>query len=208
VDSQANAACGSLLCDTVGETPQWYVAYTYPRHEKSVTQQLSQKLVEVFLPTFNQTSRWKDRRVRIELPLFPNYVFTRISAKDRARVLSVPSVIRILSFRGVPAPVSESEIDAIRFCLERGAILEPHQFIAVGERVRVTAGAFEGLEGIVLRHDNNCKLLVSIGLIHRSVTLKIQAELLETVRPRRADDPLPKRLSLPTTQGGVNRLCA
>ena len=187
MSSQVGATYGKVLLDNVAETQQWYVAYTYPRHEKSVAAQLSHKLFEVFLPTFTQASRWKDRRVSIELPLFPTYVFTRIDAKDRARVLSVPSVIRILSFRGVPAPVPESEIDAIRFCLERGATLEPHQFIAVGERVRVTAGAFEGLEGIVLRQDNNCKLVVSIGLIHRSVTLKIEADLLEPVQRHRAD---------------------
>ena len=165
------------------QIPHWYVAYTYPRHEKAVADQLSRKSVETFLPTFYKSSRWKDRRVTLDLPLFAGYVFTRISACERARVLAVPSVIRILSFRGVPAPVSDAEIDAIRLCIGRGAILEPHQFIAVGDRVRVKEGAFEGLEGIVVRYKNSCKLVVSIGLIHQSVALEIEANLLEQIRP-------------------------
>ena len=185
MDSQVSAQSSGFLCDNFAQIPKWYVAYTYPRHEKSVAEQLCQKSVESFLPTYAKTSRWKDRRVRLELPLFPSYVFTRIAACERAKVLAVPSVIRILSSRGVPEPVNESEIDAIRMCVGRGAAFEPHRFIAIGERVRVREGPFEGLVGIVQRHDNQCKLVVSLGLIHRSVALKIDADLVEPVWPRR-----------------------
>src|SRR5271169_2173392 len=86
------------------DVSRWYVAYTYPRHEKSVADQLAHKSVEIFLPTCTKTSRWKDRQVKIVLPLFPGYVFARIPANERLKVVSTPSVIRILSFKGVPAP--------------------------------------------------------------------------------------------------------
>lgn len=169
--------------DTVVHTPHWYVAYTYPRHEKAVADQLSQRSVETFLPTFTKTSRWKDRRVSLDLPLFAGYVFTRISADERIRILAIPSVIRILSFRGVPVPVNDAEIDAVRLCMGRGAKLQPHRFIAVGDRVRVREGVFEGLEGVVVHYNNSCKLVVSIGLIHQSVALEIEAGCLEHVGP-------------------------
>ena len=173
----------SFPSDTVVQAPHWYVAYTYPHHEKAVADQLSQRSVETFLPTFTKTSRWKDRRVSLDLPLFAGYVFTRIPACERIRVLAIPSVIRILSFRGVPVPVSDAEIDAVRMCIGRGAKLEPHHFMAVGDRVRVKEGVFEGLEGVVVRYNNSCKLVVSIGLIHQSVALEIDADSLEHVRP-------------------------
>lgn len=156
----------------------WYAVYTYPRHEQTVTEQLEWKSVEVFLPAFTSERRWKDRKVSIQIPLFPGYVFTRIRPSERARVLATPSVVRILSFNGIPAPIAEPEIQAIRLCVERGATLEQHAFLKVGERVRVLAGPFEGLEGIVIRHKSGCKLVISIDLIRQSVALEIDAKLL------------------------------
>jgi transcription antitermination factor NusG len=162
---------------------RWYVAYTYPRHEKLVADQLAQKCVESFLPTLTKTSRWKDRQVKIDVPLFPGYLFTRISANERLKVISIPSVIRILSFNEVPVAVSDADIEDVRLCANRGGNLQPHRFIAIGERVRVREGVFEGLEGFVVRHRNGCRLVVTVALIHQSVALEIEEALLECVCP-------------------------
>jgi transcription antitermination factor NusG len=163
--------------------PHWYVAYTYPRHEKTVSDLLIQKSIESFLPTFTKVSQWKDRRVSLEIPLFAGYVFVRIHLNERTRVLSVPSIIRLLSNRGVPIPVSDDEIDAVRLCIQHGAKLQKHAFLTTGDHVRVKSGAFEGLEGIVTRSNSSCRLVVSIGLIHQSIALDIDADLLELVSP-------------------------
>ena len=167
----------------VHDTPLWYVAYTYPRHEKAVCDQLQLRLVETFLPTYKHTSTWKDRRVKLDLPLFAGYVFTRVPARDRLKVISAPGVIRMLSYRGRLVPVSDAEIDAIRVCVSSGAKLEPHRYITVGDRVEVREGLFEGLSGIVVRENNKCKLVVSIELIHQSVSLEIDPNCLELVNP-------------------------
>jgi transcription antitermination factor NusG len=165
------------------DTPLWYVAYTYPRHEKAVSEQLQLRLVETFLPTYKHTSTWKDRRVKLDLPLFAGYVFTRVPERDRLKVISVPGVIRMLSYRGAPVAVSDAEIDAIRRCVGSGAKLEPHRYITVGDRVRVREGVFEGLNGIIVRENNQCKLVISIELIHQSVSLEIDPNCLELVNP-------------------------
>jgi transcription antitermination factor NusG len=184
--SQVEPASVCLSADAYFHVQRWYVAYTYPRHERAVADQLSQRSVETFLPTFARTSHWKDRRVTLDLPLFPGYVFARINMNEKLAVVSVPSVIRILSLKGAPVPVSDAEIDAVRLCVGKGGSLEPHRFVAVGERVRVRGGAFEGLEGIVVRQNNKCKLVVTIALIHQSVALEIEADLLEAVHPESA----------------------
>lgn len=176
-ETTSSRRCGEAE-DTVDKS-RWYVAYTYPRHEKAVADQLQMCSVETFLPTYKHVSRWKDRRVCLQVPLFSGYVFTRMAAQDRTKVLSTPSVIRILSFQGKPVPVSDAEIDAIRICVERGAKLEPHPFVVVGDQVRVREGVFEGLTGIVVRHKNSCKLVVSVALIHQSISLEIDPQSLE-----------------------------
>jgi transcription antitermination factor NusG len=163
----------------VSDVRRWYAVYTYPRHEKVVTEKLESQSVEAFLPMFVIESRWKDRRVRIQTPVFPGYVFTRIKLAERNKVFNIPGVLRILSFNGVPAPIDDSEIDAVKLCLERGCTLKPHPFIEVGERVRVRSGMLEGLEGLVTRCKNDRILILPIALINQSVAVEVDADLLE-----------------------------
>jgi transcription antitermination factor NusG len=178
---------------TLAGMAQWHAVYTYPRHEQSVARYLENRSVEVFVPTFEVVSRWKDRTVRLETPLFPGYVFTRIAPEERNKVVSAPSVIRMLSFNGKPCPIAESEVEAIRVCIAGGAALQPHMFLQVGERVRIRSGAFEGVEGIVLRHKGACQLVISVALIQQSVALEISAYQLEPLRDHvsRISSPAP-----------------
>jgi transcription antitermination factor NusG len=104
--------------------------------KKVLTELLESRFVETFLPTFVTESRWKDRRVRIQTPVFPGYVFTRIKLEERSKVFNIPGLLRMLSFNGAPAPIDDAEIDAVKLCLERGGTLKPHLFIEVRERVR------------------------------------------------------------------------
>ena len=62
---------------------RWYAAYTIANHEKRVAKQLEQKSVEHFLPLYDSVRRWKDRRVKLQLPLFPGYLFVRIPLSER-----------------------------------------------------------------------------------------------------------------------------
>ena len=167
-----------LLNRTSSQT-RWYAAYTYPRHEKAVLKQLESKSIEAFLPVFLTENRWKDRRVQIQNPLFPGYVFTRINLSERSRVLAIPGVIRMLSFNGIPAPIDDSEIEAVRLCIERGAALEPYPFLEIGDRVRVRSGVLEGLEGLISRCKDERRLIVPISLINQSVAVEIDVQFLE-----------------------------
>jgi transcription antitermination factor NusG len=174
----------SLSTPVITDIARWYALYTYPRHERAVTENLEHQSIEAFLPSCLVKSQWKDRQVQISRAIFPCYVFARIGMNQKVKVMSIPSVIRIVAFNGAPAPIPDSEIEAVRLCLSNGARVERHSFLEVGERVRVRCGVFEGLEGIVLRHSNGCKLVVSIGLIHQAVALEIEASQLEPIEGR------------------------
>jgi len=146
-----------------------------------VLEHLASKSVEAFLPTFAVESRWKDRRVRLQTPVFPGYVFTRINASHRNKVLSSPGVIRLLCFNGIPAPIDDVEIESIKLCLEQGLALEPCPSLEVGDRVRVKSGVLEGLEGHISRRKNDRRLIVPVTLIHQSVAIEIDVQLLELI---------------------------
>lgn len=158
---------------------QWYAAYTSANHEKHVSEQLAVRDVEHFLPTYSSVRRWKDRRVTLQMPLFPGYVFVRMALRDRLRVQQVPGVARLVGFNGLPSPLPESDIEAMRTCIARKTGLEPHPYVTVGRRVRVTAGPLRGLEGLVIRKKNRLRFIISLNLIGRSAAVEIDAADLE-----------------------------
>src|SRR6266852_2159395 len=96
---------------------RWYAAYTCANHEKRVREQLEQRSVEAFLPVYETLRRWKDRRMRLQMPLFPGYVFVRMALVDRLQVLQIPGVAKLVGFSGTPTALPEGEIEALRTSL-------------------------------------------------------------------------------------------
>src|SRR5437667_6120873 len=103
-----------LLPETARVQPRWYAVYTCANHEKRVAAELNARTVEHFLPLYSSARRWKDRRVRLELPLFPGYVFVRLALSDRLRVIQIPNVVRMVGFGGLPTALPDAEMDIMR----------------------------------------------------------------------------------------------
>ncbi len=160
---------------------RWYAAYTSANHEKRVAQQLGVREVEHFLPQYASVRRWKDRRVRLELPLFPGYVFVHLALRDRLVVLQVPGVAKLVGFNGMPTALREEEIEALKKGLLCGVCAEPHPFLNVGRRVRVRGGPLEGAEGIVIRRKNRLRLIISLDLIRCAAAVEVEAVDLEPI---------------------------
>ncbi len=160
----------------------WYAAYTYANHEKKTAAEISRRGVESFLPVYHAVRRWSDRRVEIEMPLFPGYVFVRLALRDRLRVLQVPGVAKLVGFGGSPAALPDEQVEALRAGLDGQLRAEPHPYLTVGRRVRVRSGPFEGLKGIVVRRNNRCRLVISLELIQRSMAVEVEEASLETLR--------------------------
>jgi transcription antitermination factor NusG len=137
------------------------------------------RAVEHFLPLYASVRRWKDRRVRLELPLFPGYVFVRLALRDRLQALQASGVVRLVGFGDRPAPLPDQEIETLREGLTHGLRAEPHPYLRVGHRVLVKSGPLEGLEGIVVRRKNGCRLVISFELIQRAMAVEIDEADLE-----------------------------
>ena len=162
-----------LTTPAEAERQRWYAAYTCVRHEKRVAEQLQEGSVQCFLPVYHSVRRWKDRRKELDLPLFPGYVFVRIELRDRLRVLQLPGVVRFVSFGGQPAPLCDSDIEALSNGLTTGILAEPHPYLKIGRRVRVHSGPMAGLEGILIRKNDRFRLELSIDLIMRSICVEV-----------------------------------
>ena len=163
--------------------PQWFAAYTTTRHEKAVSEHFAMRSIEAFLPLYKAQRLWKNGcKMNLELPLFPSYVFVRVAARERVRVLEVPGVLSLVSAAGRPVPLPEEDIQALRSSLPF-IKCEPHPYLKVGERVRIKCGTLEGMEGILLRKKGLLRVVLSLDLIMKSVAVEVDADNVEAVVP-------------------------
>lgn len=159
---------------------RWYVLFVRSNQEKKVAEALRGRDVEYFLPCYKSLRQWKDRRMMLEVPLFPGYVFLRLPLAERARAMTVPNVVTLVGTRNQPSAISEEEIAWIRLGIEHGKA-EPYPYLKVGQRVLVTEGVMCGMEGILVRRRNNTRVVVSLDSIARSFVVEIDATCLRPV---------------------------
>jgi transcription antitermination factor NusG len=158
---------------------QWFAVYTYPQHEKGCVKQLTQRGLEVFLPTYAEERIWKNRqRARLELPLFPSYVFVQMAATQRSKVLGAPAVLRILGNGQGPEPIPDGVVDLLRSEPFRGRLKREPEMV-VGQKVRIRNGALQGVEGVLVRKKNSLWFVLAIELINQRVTMEVKSTDIE-----------------------------
>jgi transcription antitermination factor NusG len=154
---------------------KWFALWTRSRHEQVVREQLEQKGVEAFLPTVTRWSRWKDRKKKIDWPLFPGYCFARFNPRERLPVLKCTGVVNIIGFEGEPAPIPEHEIFGIRQLVESDLAFDPCPLIREGDLVEVRSGPLKGVVGRLLRKGAHARLMLSVDLIGQAVSVEVDA---------------------------------
>ena len=184
----------SFLQNAINETPaaraevtlgdsSWYAIQTLPRHEKKIAAELHQKSIKSFLPLVTEKHQWSDRRVSVNTPLFPGYVFVRITQDQSSRVavLRTVGVRNFVGMRGMGDPIPDSQIDGVQAIVSKGVPFSSSTFINVGQRVRVRGGSLEGVEGIVTSVNGDKSLVISVDLIQKSLAIRITGFTIEPV---------------------------
>lgn len=160
----------------------WYAIQTRSRHEKMVAQQLQSQGIITFLPLSRQMREWSDRQKLVEFPLFPGYAFVRLvyGPEERLRVLRVEGVVNFVGTAGQGVAIPEKQIEHVQTLLASKVPWESHPFLKAGQRVRIRGGALNGTEGILVRQDTD-RMLISVDLIQRSLSISLQGYELEAV---------------------------
>jgi|SRR5690242_3009172 transcription antitermination factor NusG len=149
----------------------WFAVYVKYRHEKNIALALRGKGYEAFLPTYIKAQR---NSKRLEMPLFPGYVFCRLDTSKTLPVLTIPGVFSILGNGRGPEPISELDIHGIRVVTGSGLTPCPWPYVSTGQSLRVTSGPLRGVEGVVVDASNAKWLVVSVHLLQRSVAVKVE----------------------------------
>ncbi len=196
--------------------PQWFVLFVRTNQEKTTASRLDHLQIKHFLPCFRSLRQWKDRRVTLDVPLFPGYVFVHLPHAERMRVLTLPNVLYFVGSGSSPAVLSDEEIAWIGRGLKSGNAV-PHECLNEGQRVVITAGALAGLKGILVRRVNNTRVVVSLDSIGRAFAVEVDLESVRALnsKPLVIDGPLPQKfpaqmsedepIDLPRISSGTRR---
>jgi transcription antitermination factor NusG len=175
----------------------WHVLQVVANHEKRVAEHLSVRLIEHFLPLYTERSRWTDRSVQLERPLFTGYVFIRFSPPEKLSVISTPGAIRLLGDSDTQR-VSPVELDRIRESLASGHSLRPRSSVPVGTQVRIRGGVFEGVKGVVTELRQQCKVIIVLTAVQQCFSLEVgleDVEVMDKIIGQPVGAPNPMRLA-------------
>jgi transcription antitermination factor NusG len=171
----------------IGECP-WYAVRVRSNREGLVSNQLRERGYEQFSASYQVERQWSDRKKQIEQFLFPGYVFCRLNPNNRLPVLMVPGVVDLVGFGKSPIPIPEEEIERVRTMVKSGLHVMPWPFLEVGDTVLIEKGPLVGMEGILQRVKGKFRLVVSVGLLQRSVSAEIDRAWVRPIRRPVAPD--------------------
>jgi transcriptional antiterminator NusG len=164
------------------ELDHWYALYTRSRHEKQVAEFLHRQQVETFLPLRRTWSSRQDRKVTIQVPALPGYLFVRCTlyAETRALIKRASGVLRLVEHAGRPAAIPNNQIQSLRSALAASFNAEGHPYLRVGDRVRVVRGPMVGAEGYLVRvSESHHRLVIAVDYVNQALSVEIDSHCVE-----------------------------
>jgi transcription antitermination factor NusG len=160
----------------------WYVLQVHTRREKWIAHALRTSGKTVCLPLQDSLREWSDRRTRVELPLFPGYVFCQFDLASGASIFEVPGVLSIVGSGGRGIAIEPEEAQALQ-ALERAKVsVDPWPCLKAGDWVVVESGALYGLIGILLDSRKTARVVVSMTLLNRAVAVEVDRAAVKPVK--------------------------
>jgi transcription antitermination factor NusG len=155
---------------------RWYAVRTRPRHEKKVATELCRRGITNYVPVLAESHRWSDRRRVIEVPIFPGYAFLKAALSPDAyvAVLCINGILHFVGSHHRGTPIPDKQIDDIRKLLDGRAPVTVYPFLKIGQKVVITGGALDGVEGFLLTIDGKNRLVISVDGIQRSLAITLE----------------------------------
>jgi transcription antitermination factor NusG len=158
---------------------RWWVAHTRARNEKAFAWDLAGRGIGYFLPLVERLSVSGGKKRRTLVPLFPSYVF--FCGDDNARYLAMTTnrlcqTLEVSNQGGLVV-----ELSAIEKALSGKAELDLYPFAVAGQKCRIVAGPFQGLEGVVVHRKQVARLVLEVAILGQGAALEIDTDLLEPI---------------------------
>jgi transcription antitermination factor NusG len=176
---------GGLIVMLPSSENQWFALHVRTRMEHRVSTILRAKGYEEFLPMHTTTRK----HVTCQVPLFPGYLFLRVTPRACGLIVTTPGVIRIVEFGGKPAPIDPDEIRSVQLIVNSGIPVYPWQGLELGDKVFIEQGPLQGAVGIVTSFRAKQRLIVSITMMMRTVAAEVDHDWVAALTPLRLRKP-------------------
>lgn len=167
------------------EEEGWYVAKTY-RQERKIKELLTRMGVKHFIPFHETVKEIGGKRKKVEVPFISGLIFVHGRKKECISLINdygyPMRYLRDFSSRSllrVPGKQMEDFIYLVEQHENEIEIL-PHD-LRRGDRVRVVAGGFAGIEGELVRIAGHRRVVVRIDNLFTVATVYIPGSYLEKI---------------------------
>lgn len=157
----------------------WYVLYVKPRTEKKVVEWMKFYRFFYHLPLYLKIRKVQRRKVRVYLPLFPGYVFTRLNPDERLTILKTNLIISTIQVDKPRKMIHQ--LRQIKNATRNGPVVKVHHSFKEGDLVKITSGAFRGVEGVVKREGAKATLCLNCEILGASVEVAVSPADVEKV---------------------------
>lgn len=168
---------GGRLCDVTVD--RWWVLHTRSRHEKTIAAVLAKQRIPHYLPLVRTQRTYGARRVNVELPLFPGYLFLGGGVYECDAAWRTNGVAQIL--RVDDQAKLRKELDDIRRAVESGLPVDLYPALRKGCRCRIRSGPLRGVEGVVVRRRSTSRMHIEATVLGQSAVIEIDAAILESI---------------------------
>lgn len=170
----------------------WYaLRITYGR-EMALKEYLDTQHIENFIPMCTKYVMKHDKKICQIVPVVHNLIFvhsSRLVIDELKTTISASLPIRYIMNREEQVPLVVPDSQMHHFIAVAGTLNEQLIYLAPteiaykkGDRVRVTAGVFAGVEGEIMRIKGDRRIVVSIQGVMAVATAFIHPSLLEFVK--------------------------
>lgn len=153
------------------DEPFWFVCHTKPRCEKKFAHLMTAEGFEHYLPLVTSVRRYPSQVKKFTKPLFPGYVFARVSATRRTRVFQQDLLARLI-------PVDDEakflvQLEDVRAITASGLEVALHPILRKGTTVRIISGPLKGVHGMVDDPANPSGVVIAVDVLQQGVLIKI-----------------------------------
>ena len=161
----------------------WYVLHTKSRFENIVHEGLAKKSIEVFLPKIKVRSKRRDRKVMIQVPLFPGYVFvkTDLNPYEHIEIVKTVGAVRIIGSKNGSLPVPDESIESLKIMVAGNNSVTTGIRLRKGELVMVIAGPFAGVTGTFIRYKGEGRVVVYLEALGQFASVEIGEDDVEII---------------------------
>ena len=148
-------------------------------HEATAERYLRQYGIEAYLPVQKVHRQYTDRTVVVLAPLFPCYIFVKVSYREYHKALQDRSIAGYVKFEGFPAPVTDETIKTIRRILEMEVGIEvTDEEFHPGDQVLIDGGPLSGLEAEVVERWGKKELILRVEGTSNSIVITLPCDYL------------------------------